>query len=103
MDSVGGRGRRKKRLKDDVERRNLLVVARDLGRFASELESVGESGFEIRIRAPGWLGRWLRFEGFVKDLRPPILWDEVLEMLDLYRLEKEEQDEARRERDNSGD
>lgn len=80
----------------------MLVVARDLGRFASELESVGESGFEISIRAPGWLGKWLRFEGFVKDLRPPILWDEVLEMLDLYRIEKEEKDEAR-ERQESGD
>lgn len=57
--------------------------------------SVGDAGFHVKLAARGWLGKWLRFDGVVEDLRPPIGWDEVLEMLGLYLLEKEEQEEAR--------
>lgn len=66
-----------------------------MGRFPSEVMSVGESGFRVELAARGWLGKWLHFDGIVEDLRPPIGWDEVLEMLGLYLLEKEEQKEAR--------
>ncbi len=91
-----GGGSRKKRLKDDVERRNKLVVARDVGRFASELDAVGEP-WRISIAARGWLGRFLAFDGFVSDGRRPIMMAEMSELLGLYLLEREEEEDARRE------
>ena len=55
----------------------------------------GGDGWRISLTAPGWLGKWLRFDGVVEDLREPIRYEEFLEMMGLYLLEKEEQEEAR--------
>lgn len=48
----------------------------------------------MSFRAAGWLGKWLKFDGVIADARPQILWTEILEMLGLYLLEKEEEEEA---------
>lgn len=69
----------------------MLVVARDLGRLPSELLTVGSAGYGIVLKPDGGGG----FVGELTDRRPPVLWAEVLEMLSLYLLEKEEEKEAR--------
>lgn len=76
-------------------RRNLLTLARDLGRFPSELFDVGASGFVFEVRPEGWLGRFLRFAGTAKEVRRPIGSMEYTEMLTLYQIESEEAEKER--------
>lgn len=71
-----------------------MLIARDLGRFPSELLSVGRSGSRIVLTARGWLGKFLSFDGVVMDARPEITASEMQEMLGLYLVEKEEQEDA---------
>lgn len=73
----------------------MLNVARDLGRLPSELFAVGSSNYRLKIKGSGILGRWLEFDGELQDTRQPIMLSEYLELLGLYLLEKEEQEEAR--------
>ncbi len=73
----------------------MVVVSRDLSRFPSEIFSIGKSDYKIVFSAPGWLGRWLRFEGTAFDLRPPVSWAEVLEMITLAQVEREEEEDAK--------
>jgi hypothetical protein len=72
------------------------LVARDLGRFPSEICAIGRAGFRVVLRARGWLGRLLEFEGAIIDARPPVESGELQDMLALYYLEKDEREEIER-------
>ena len=86
----------KKRIAGDHERRNLFTIARDLGRFPSELFEVGKREVFFEFVAGGWLGKILRFRGIVRDGRRPIGSQEFDDMMGLYLIEAEEREEARR-------
>jgi len=75
----------------------LLTLARDLGRFPSEIVGIGSGGYRIEVRASGWLGRWLRFVGTAREARAQVSAEEYQELLALYQLEREEQESKDRE------
>lgn len=77
-------------------------MSRDLQRFPSELREKGAGAFRVVLAARGWLGRWLGFEGYVEDARAPILYEEFLDMMGLYLLEKEEREEEEEARRQAG-
>lgn len=66
-----------------------------MNRFPSEIYSIGRSDFKVEIAAVGWLGKWLKFEGILRDLRPPVEWREFLEMIALSMVEEDEEAERR--------
>lgn len=69
----------------------MLVLARELGRFPSEIYSMGSAGFRVVLKSDGDGG----FIGELQDTRPPITGSELMDMMSLFLLEKEEAEEAR--------
>lgn len=72
-------------------RRNLLTIARDLGRLPSELLAIGGPSYGLFLKPDGSGG----FVGEMIDLRAPVMVSEFQELIGLYLLEKEEEEEAR--------
>lgn len=66
------------------------------------MTSVGSAGYRVTLTAPGWLGKWLKLDGVIADLRPPVMLSEFVEMLGLYLLEKEEEEEAKGRAESGG-
>ena len=46
----------------------------------------------MRLKAEGWIGRFLRFSGIAVEVKQPISCMEYQEMISIYELEKEERE-----------